>query len=427
MARTVRPATTPALGSYALANQEYIDPGRAIILCMSRDRSRFYACDANGGNQTTGNTLYYSTDLDTAAAPTWTLIKNFNAAGGNSTYGITGCQELYNGEMLVSVVDGGGHGRLWRSTGFAANPATATWTLVYSCVSGNTQWQYSWHPSCFGSNGVILLADSAAGQTGGNNTTDVTNHLGGVLVLSTDHGATWTQVFDLRDYGISQGFSTPAGVHMHGCAYDEVWDRLWLCYGDNTGQGDDIAGVGYHQVVFSDDRGATWQKLPASTRWGLPSGGGDQFVFVTPMDDFVMFSPDVGIPNMYCLPRKAGKTFGEVFVSPNMAGNGGGQSGQVGGTVQRPPLGKVYPTLFSPNFATTLTGDTTIPLIVLSADQRSMSVIPMLIPVETTNNTGAGFSAVWGPTVAGKYVARCRHHVGGVAKTLFRFNLIPPG
>lgn len=84
------------------------------------------------------------------------------------------------------------------------------------------------------------------------------------LFLSTDFGNNWSQIFDIYTTPV---YKYASGVHLHACAYHEDWDRIWLLFGDNTGDGTTISGYPTNtQLYYSDDRGSTWTLFPAATK-----------------------------------------------------------------------------------------------------------------------------------------------------------------
>lgn len=110
--------------------------------------------------------------------------------------------------------------------------------------------------------------------------------------VSQDFGETWTMAFDLLT---SPSYKGGPGLHWHGCCYDQEWDRIWCTYGDNTGSGNLIKPslVGFTQVMFSDDRGATWQWLPAETYFPNTGSGTDpQYTPVRHTKHAVLFGGD---------------------------------------------------------------------------------------------------------------------------------------
>lgn len=326
----VRTQTTAPTPKYSMTGASVASNGGYTVIYLSRDRTRFYATTVVSSRT---RRLHYSTD----GGDTWTQIKDFSSI--STSVDIVGMVELPDGEILVALSGfSTGAAQIYKTTGFVANPATATYTLTNS-GQFNTQLtsEYTLNDECIGTNGVMLAGESgpqtdglaAQGLTkvnGGSGYTTAsltavsggsgesfavsivggaveriavlnggTGHADGVhsfsitgdgtganwtytvaggvidgvqtakarrLFISTDFGSTWTQIFDI--------YTTPVykyglGLHLHAAAYDELWDRIWLLTGDNTGDGTTVSGYpSKTQVIYSDDRGATWNWLDAA-------------------------------------------------------------------------------------------------------------------------------------------------------------------
>lgn len=415
MTRSVRAATARTNLPYTMTGVEYIAPGAAVI-GISKNGARFYG--------STGNILKMCLDLATAATPTWTNVHDFTAEGGaNHTVG--GIHEMFNGEVLVPCTNGSGFSALYASSGWAANPATATWTKVLTATNGVFSPQYSLSDFCSGTNGVVYLIDSNSAQTLGgeaNAATDATR--GGFGMLSTDFGKTWTKVFDLVAYATSRGFPYAAGLHTHGSCYDEVDDRIYQIYGDNTGQGKDVAGLGYSQVVYSDDRGATWNRLPNPSKFDTTAPGSAttiQYIGVAPLETCVLFSPDVNQPAAAVMyPRAGYRQLGVAHISTTI------YYGGVNGYIQRTGVGIDKPVFVGGTVVQTQTGSRKVQIPMLHPGQSAWSRLDYDIPVQSPNITGYGFGRVFGPFANGRIVATCRHSVGGSGNTLMRATLVNP-
>lgn len=177
-----------------------------------------------GRHLTTGG-LYRSPD----DGATFTLITN-----AVTPYG--GIHKLGNGEVLVNA-----EGSLHRSTGWAANPATATWTM---CLDSNGV-------SAFIASDVdtwgdyVIAAEYAVPRTPAR-----------YAYLSTDNGATFTIVRDLDAMHPGQSAET----HWHAVALDPyaglAHPRLWVSHGD-----------GPRGVYYSDDLGASWTEYGPANTW----------------------------------------------------------------------------------------------------------------------------------------------------------------
>lgn len=224
--------------------------------------------------------LYTSVD----DAVTWTLAHDFV-----TTYVLEFCVPAGDGEVLVGVRD-----RIYKSTGWAANPATATWAIVRQ--AGSTGDYYS------GRYGGISMDPRKTGlgfaaEWGSHYNETTPGSLAAIYVYkTTDFGATWTQVFDLSQWApIAAQVAGNGFVHMHGCTYDPYWDRVWACFGDNNMQSAGSAlliSQGLTTIIYSDDHGATWSSVPWPA--GPDDGSNSVFQSVMPvaLPGGVIFLPD---------------------------------------------------------------------------------------------------------------------------------------
>lgn len=370
----VRSITTARAKKYSLANQTLIANGGRRLLAMSRDRSAFYATRI--ANSSGRNELSRSTDGGTS----WTVLRTEAA-----TTTISGLYELPDGEVLMSL--GGtlaGSTTIRKSTGWAANPATATFAVKLSMLGGALVSWYSLNGSAASPSGIILAAEEGpqttaptgisitAGGTGytsatltavsggagedvraycqdgavfrvgvlnggaghtdgtysftvggdGSGATVTYTVSGGVITgaqtnrarrvyLSTDFGETFAQIFDVQQ---SLSFRYGNGMHVHGVAYDESWDRIWVLFGDNTGDGSAAVNSASAQIAYTDDRGATWALAPAlSPVFPLNMTGGKtpQFTGIRATADRLLLSTDaMACAGSVMIPKTGYRTLG---------------------------------------------------------------------------------------------------------------------
>jgi hypothetical protein len=176
-----------------------------------------------------GRALLESTD----EWATRTVIKDFAETDGGA---ITSVRSLDNGEMLVAMfhqpaaVPSPLPASLMLSSGFAANPATATWTKVLETSLGNSDII----DRCVSVAGPYVLVGEYGIPKG-----DAIH-----AWFSDDYGQTFSQVFDLTDYG-----GDPANAHVHGTAVDPWERRLYVLGGDG------------------DNRGIFYASIDAPTEW----------------------------------------------------------------------------------------------------------------------------------------------------------------
>lgn len=337
-----RPSTAATPSRYSLSGLTIAANGGVEVLYLNRARTTFFGTKVGAGSAR--NILCRSTD----GGASWTDIQTTALPANN--YNITNMVELPSGEVLITTSDGqnGATNYVYKSTGWASNPSSATWSQKHQLIGGRV-YSRAFHDQCLGTNGVFVLLEcdqqtvsnsiasagtgypttmTAAPQSGsatfivnvdpatgavrrfavdsggtGHSPTSGTfdavlsgvgggsgaqlqyTVVGGVVSnantikarrmwLSQDFGETWTMVYDLLT---SNAYKGGPGVHWHGCCYDEENDRIWATYGDNTGSGNLLKPslTGYTQVIYSDDRGATWNWLAAETYFPNTGSGTD--------------------------------------------------------------------------------------------------------------------------------------------------------
>ena len=164
-------------------------------------------------------------------------------------------RELADGEILATTDYSAGNynGHIYKSSGWASNPVTATFTKVHE--TANTRGHFIdravavWG-SCVlaGEYGVQGYAQKA--------------------YLSDDDGATWTEVFDMADYP-TECPDLPNG-HVHGVAIDGDHERLYLATGDQENKGMWCAELATPTVWtrFYQEQPTTVIAAPAGILWG---------------------------------------------------------------------------------------------------------------------------------------------------------------
>ena len=154
--------------------------------------------------------------------------------GISSIIGILPCAD---GEWLFVTGETGSTGGIWRSSGWAANPATATFTKV--CTPSDHAYFIRWGVD---GDGTKFIATEYA-------TTAAPGWAASRQVqISLNGGVTWATKYDTLDV---HGEVNNADTHLHAGCYDPWEDRFWFSEGHR-----DSAGI-----YYSDDDGDTWTRM----------------------------------------------------------------------------------------------------------------------------------------------------------------------
>lgn len=373
--------TASTMKRYTVTNQQWV--ADAGIIAMGEDRRTFYSRTGTNNRQ-----LRISTNFaDNPAGATW--ITNPNQANGSQ--GIESITELADGELLV-VSRGFTNMSIQRTVGWATNPATATYATSFGSTGGVISGGvYNGHQWTAGTNGVVVFSDS------GSQNSNSTDNGATKVYLSTDGGRNFTTILNLFTYAAGRGV-TANGIHCHAVVYDEAWDRIWVLFGDDTGNGLSIAGAGNTQVIYSDDRGATWTPLPAFDTWVSSTNGYGQRYNMAINDNAVVFTADLSQPVGMMVQRRLGyRQLGNAeVIFPHGGLNGrptraGKANAPVAYMFGGAPVG-------SGNAGTTYM----VPIL-MSPDLLNYQQVNIPVAVSTTG--GLGFFRAFGPTLTGKMVA----------------------
>lgn len=280
-----------------------------IPMAQSLDRTTFYFRRAGNAG------IFASTD----GGVTISLLKTM-------PYNVQSLAEFAgSGEVLVLCADNSGlPSRLYKSTGWRANKATATFALKLT-GQGSTAPHWSLPQQAvtdalsfmveYGNKTTATAADSPA------------NSIAGVRgYRSLDAGETWTLAYDMLNDPQSaiQAPNNP-GNHLHSvCVYG---NRVWIPYGDNTGTGHQMRGLANMQVIKSESRGdaGTWDSVAQPSDYQAPTSN-DVFQMTAVMETSknVIMLPDGKPYGILVIPKQAGQALGKprfssMFTGSNLA------------------------------------------------------------------------------------------------------------
>lgn len=141
-----------------------------------------------------------------------------------------------DGEVVMTVDN-----KLYKTAGWTANPATATWNLKLTANASCSFFRFG-----IDGNGTKFIA---------NQYSSVDRADSRYVHISTDSGTTWNQVWDTAVLWPA----TQAESHLHGCCYDPFEDRFWFSEGHGT---TGVAGVDNPRgIYYSNNNGSTWTRV----------------------------------------------------------------------------------------------------------------------------------------------------------------------
>lgn len=308
---------------------------------------------------------------------------------GATGFKISGAVETLDGELLVSLQrsDNTQAGSLVRSTGWNKTTGKATsWATVLTCSGPGCAIDRRWGLTAFSvapawspRPGLIVVNEYgtkvneaiAAGRT--SDTAAVR------AWLSTDHGKTWTVLFDLRDRypGVN------GNLHCHASAYDPYDDRVIVTQGDGGFADGASAAVWY--CDGENLTAPTWTRITGTAS----TDGQAQVVTVAPLTGGVLFLSDGGPASVRRLPRRGYRRYGSM-VDVVRLGNGA----IIGATMWRSREGSP---LWITCYTTSSSGN---PSILMTLDGETFSEVYR--SASPTTGSSPGIHNVVGPDVSGR-------------------------
>jgi hypothetical protein len=282
------------------------------------------------GRRESNNKLAYSSD----EMATWTEVTS-----GALTGYVRGVMETYDGELIVSVGGGDqlGPNTLYRSTGWTSNRAGVTFAPVLSVPMANAGIPQDWsfQPANMLPNGTIVINSYGSQvQAGGGAANEQRAKFS---YISFNHGATWADFQNLAL--INPTYTDPANVHWHGSFLHAADNRVYFTFGDNNGQGDDIAGTGNVQIHYYnlDDNSTGFMPLPVGYS-GFTAANSLQWTGIGAADDgSIILTPDAKPYGTMVWTRTGYRTYGNLHWT-----FGNGDAHTIGTGVTHQKAGKPY-------------------------------------------------------------------------------------
>lgn len=287
--------------THKFANISRVNNTGAYTPCgLSKDRTtHFFRKTANN------NTAYYSTDDGTTITALYTFTEPFQSI-----------IETNDGEALAMTISASVlPAYIYKSSGWSTNKTTATWTRVHTMPGGV---RYEWSmPQCSVKGSNVVVAEYGPQTVTGDLTAN--DAKAWRIYVSTNNGNSFTQtaVTPLTDPNSLISVPNIDGVHIHAVCYDIYWDRIWVSYGDNTGKGPEVYGVGNQQIMYSDDLGASWQHFAYPSDWNITvRGDAIQVTAIASTPDTICFVPDGKPFAVMVIPRAGYRVMGKFRIGP---------------------------------------------------------------------------------------------------------------
>lgn len=280
----------------------WVEQGRQVDRRMTWDAKTLESeswttpAEISHGGKNWWNVRSYRLRLSQDEGKTWPTVLEIEGEGTEEIFA------LDNGEMLlVTDVHATRHRRVYISEGAATDPANATWRFCLESAAKHVKFPQGW--SISNHDNIILLSEYGPKANGGWQGDWIEEGDNARYVyMSEDYGQTWRTIWDMNTWLASQGQGLDY-QHPHGVAWDPWWERIWLTFGDNFG------GLGSNGVLFSDDKGETWQKANfGSDPAGTGPLGKPQVVGITPMEKCILFVGDQYPSGFMRIDREGGKT-----------------------------------------------------------------------------------------------------------------------
>ena len=224
--------------------------------------SWLYAVDGPTGD------IYRSTD-----GASWTVV---NTTWPGASGWISRLVATADGELLALTET-----ELRKSSGWSANPATATWSASKVTPNGSSVF-----------NGFALDGDGQKFIVAQYNATPADWDQSRYAHISTDAGTTWTQRYDTETL---HGIAASDESHLHGVCYDPWADRFYVSEGHGSAGG----------VYASDDNGLTWTTVPMRVEAGLPGSDTNGPTVIVATDTGLVMGSDNGENGLFGVLRQA--------------------------------------------------------------------------------------------------------------------------
>lgn len=253
-----------------LIGTKYIDASGFEIITIDSDDTVYL--------RNTANTNIYKTTVDDL----YSRISEVTLDAGSGEY-----RGTFDGSDLVPIASGFASNMFGRVAGDGSLICASSNEAKYLPVNGSALVAATGYVNTTGGllPGWLFDAQDNIVLAGGYGAAP--NYGQGKINFSNDHGRTYKTILDLENQTIF-GETATAGAHIHGCAWDKWWNRVWVVMGDYPFDGQAVG-----KILWCDnpqDANPIWHMEPRDLI--QPDKHNEQHIAVYPMQDCILFGSD---------------------------------------------------------------------------------------------------------------------------------------
>ena len=253
-----------------LIGTKYINASGFEIITIDSDETAYL--------RNTANTNIYKTTVDD-------LYSRISATTLDSASGEY--RGVFNGDGLTVVATGFASNMYGRVAGDGSLICVSSSEAKYLPVNGSALVAATGYVNTVGGLLPGWLFDVQDNIVLAGGYSSAPNYGKGKINFSNDHGRTYKTILDLENQTIF-GATATAAAHIHGCAWDKWWNRVWVVMGDYPFDGQAVG-----KILWCDnpqDANPIWHMEPRDLI--QPDKHNEQHIAVYPMQDCILFGSD---------------------------------------------------------------------------------------------------------------------------------------
>lgn len=253
-----------------LIGTKYIDASGFEIITIDSDDSVYL--------RNTANTNIYKTTVDD-------LYSRISATTLDSASGEY--RGTFNGSDLIPIATGFASNMYGRVAGDGSLICASSSEAKYLPVNGSTLIAATGYMNTVGGLLPGWLFDVQDNIVLAGGYSSAPNYGKGKINFSSDYGRSYKTILDLENQTVF-GTAATAAAHIHGCAWDKYWNRVWVVMGDYPFDGQAVG-----KILWCDnpqDVNPVWHIEPRDLI--QPDKHNEQHIAVYPMQDCILFGSD---------------------------------------------------------------------------------------------------------------------------------------